>query len=69
MDQPDNVSNLYPPSHYQALLKVVTAVSTNLKTPTLLTELAHQLTQTFQVTSVYISDWDPNTGNATILAE
>lgn len=69
MDEQENVNSLYSPSHYQALLKAVTAVSANLNAPTLLTELARQLTQTFQVTSVYISDWNADTGTATILAE
>ncbi len=61
--------SLYSPAHYEALLKAITAVSANLNTPALLTELARQLTQTFQVTSVYISDWNADTGLSTVLAE
>ncbi|HUM72207.1 MAG TPA: GAF domain-containing protein, partial [Chloroflexota bacterium] len=69
MNDPKSSSHLYSAAHYEALLKAITAVSINLNPPALLTELARQLTQTFQVTSVYISDWNPGTGLATVLAE
>lgn len=69
MNEQQNSSPLYSTAHYEALLRAITAVSANLSTPTLLTELARQLTQTFHVTSVYISDWNANNGLATVQAE
>ncbi|NJN54086.1 MAG: hypothetical protein HC804_04605, partial [Anaerolineae bacterium] len=69
MSESESVNDLNPTPPYQALLKAGTAVSANLNTPTLLTELARQLVETFQITSVYISDWNPDSGLTTILAE
>lgn len=69
MNERESDNQLYPTTQYVALLKAITAVSANLNTPALLTELARQLTHTFQVTSVHISDWNPDTNLATVLAE
>ncbi len=69
MDKNTKNNPLYSAAQYEALLKAITAVTANLNSPALLTELAQQLVQTFQVTSAYISDWNTDTGLATVLAE
>jgi len=52
-----------------ALLQAITAVSSSLDLTTVLTRLAEQMGQAIEVTSAYITDWNPETGKATVIAE
>ena len=53
----------------RALLRAITAVSSSLELTTVLSALAEQMGQAIDVTSVYITDWNPEAGKATVIAE
>ncbi|NIT56671.1 MAG: GAF domain-containing protein, partial [Aliifodinibius sp.] len=52
-----------------ALLAVSNAVSSSLELDVVLNKLAEQMARAIQVTSAYISDWNPEKGTATVIAE
>lgn len=52
-----------------ALLAVSNAVSSSLDLEIVLRKLAEQMARAINVTSVYISDWDPESGRTTVIAE
>lgn len=56
-------------SEQDALLAVSKAVSSSLDLDIVLNTLAEQIARAIHVTSAYISDWDPEKGTTTVIAE
>ncbi|MFZ0548772.1 MAG: GAF domain-containing protein, partial [Candidatus Promineifilaceae bacterium] len=56
-------------SEQDALLAVSQAVSSSLDLDIVLTKLVEQMARAINVTSAYISDWDPESGISTVIAE
>jgi PAS domain S-box-containing protein len=53
----------------QALLEASNALSSSLDLPTVLSRLAAKMAEAVAVTSAYIGDWHPESGESTILAD
>ncbi len=65
---PQQEENLFEPSS-SSLRERETAVSPQVDTITILSQLAETMLNLFEVTSVYIINWQPQTGVATVIAE